>query len=133
MCMTRIVHNILDNNFPSVINLPLQKYLSDWSLDCANLFHGCHIDVFWFWSATAPCTLLNFAFFANSSSRLFISVFHYIWWCLLTPSTDLIIMVWLPVPRPLIQILNKIGPKSCPWKTLTHLFPTCYLFSHFFN
>jgi len=49
MCVTRIVHNILENNFTSVINLPfpLLKYLSDQPLDCANLFHGCQIDVFW--------------------------------------------------------------------------------------
>lgn len=45
--MTRVVHNILHNNFPSVINLlmPLQKYLSDQSLDGVNVFHSCHIDV----------------------------------------------------------------------------------------
>lgn len=133
--MTRMVHNILYNNFRSVINLPLalQKSSSDQSLDCANLFCGCHIDVFWLWSATAPCTLLNLAFFANSPPRLFISVFHCIWWRLLTPSADLIIMAWLLMPRPLIQVLNKISPKACPWKTLTHFFPTWYLFSRFFN
>lgn len=57
-----------------------------------------------------PC-MLNLSFIANSSPRLFKLVFHCIWWSLLTPATDLIIMVWHPVPRPLIQILNKIGPK----------------------
>lgn len=118
-------------SFPSVFHLPLHQYLPDQFLGCANFFHVCHVDVFRLQWATAHSTLFILAFFANTSPRLFLSVFHCIWWCTLTPSTALIIMVWLPVPRPLIQILNQIGSQSCPWKTLAHLFPTWNLFSFF--